>query len=106
MEAEATRAAPLLYQFAPFPSPAPPPAGRVPPPHTTLIKTFAAGSGTGRGRRRAAAAASSCVPYTMLLAAEAMRGQRSAHSLATGPAIAEPFISPFGLTITPALSSK
>ena len=24
--------------------------------------------------------------------------QRSAHSLATGPAICEPFISPFGLT--------
>jgi hypothetical protein len=39
-------------------------------------------------------------------AALAMRGQRSAHSFATGPVIAEPFISPFGFTITPALSSK
>lgn len=32
--------------------------------------------------------------------------QRSAHSFATGPAMAEPFISPLGLTMTPALSSK
>ena len=30
----------------------------------------------------------------------------SAHSLVTGPLIADPFISPFGLAITPALSSK
>ena len=36
---------------------------------------------------------------------EAIRGHRSAHSLPTGPVIAEPFISPFGLTITPALSN-
>merc|ERR1719365_475923 len=36
----------------------------------------------------------------------AILGHRSAHSFATGPVIAEPFISPFGLTITPALSSK
>lgn len=28
------------------------------------------------------------------------------HSFATGPVIAEPFISPLGLTITPALSCK
>ena len=28
------------------------------------------------------------------------------HSFATGPVIAEPFISPFGFTMTPALSSK
>ena len=40
------------------------------------------------------------------LAALATRGQRSAHSFATGPAMALPFISPFGLQITPALSSK
>ena len=43
---------------------------------------------------------------TIEFAAEAMRGHRSAHSLATGPVIADPFISPLGLTITPALSSK
>jgi len=40
----------------------------------------------------------------MVLAADAMRGHMSAHSFATGPVIADPFISPFGLTITPALS--
>jgi hypothetical protein len=34
----------------------------------------------------------------------AILGQRSAHSLATGPEIADPFISPLGLMITPALS--
>ena len=39
-------------------------------------------------------------------ALEAIRGQSSAHSLATGPDTAEPFISPLLLTITPALSSK
>ena len=83
--------------------------------------------------------------YTIELAAEAIRGHRSAHSLATGPVMAEPaaaphacqpyiqacqlqgqgvpaaralaatqyttndnapFISPLGLTMTPALSSK
>lgn len=43
---------------------------------------------------------------TMLFAALAMRGHSSAHSLATGPVMAEPFISPLGLTMTPALSSK
>merc|ERR1719428_1832020 len=37
---------------------------------------------------------------------EAILGHNSAHSLATGPVIAEPFISPLSLTITPALSSK
>ena len=36
----------------------------------------------------------------------AILGHRSAHSLATGPVIAEPFISPLLFTITPALSSK
>ena len=46
-----------------------------------------------------------CV-YQMELAEEAILGQRSAASLATGPVIPEPFISPLGLTITPALSSK
>jgi hypothetical protein len=35
-------------------------------------------------------------------AAEATRGQRSAHSLAIGPVTAEPFISPLGFTMTPA----
>lgn len=44
--------------------------------------------------------------YTMVLLAAAIRGHRSAHSLATGPVMAEPFISPFTFTITPALSSK
>ena len=39
-------------------------------------------------------------------AAEATRGHISAHSLAIGPVTAEPFISPFGLTMTPALSSN
>merc|ERR1719359_16672 len=37
---------------------------------------------------------------------DAIFGQSSAHSLATGPWIAEPFISPLSFTITPALSSK
>jgi hypothetical protein len=61
---------------------------------------------------------------TTVPAFDAIRGQRSAyekssalgiaendmdvrtHSFATGPVMAEPFISPFGLTMTPALSSK
>ena len=34
----------------------------------------------------------------------AILGHRSEHSLATGPVIPEPFISPLGLTMTPALS--
>lgn len=42
----------------------------------------------------------------ILLALDAILGQRSAHSFATGPVIALPFISPLLLTITPALSSK
>jgi hypothetical protein len=37
---------------------------------------------------------------------EAILGQRSAHSFATGPVIADPFISPLLFTMTPALSSK
>lgn len=37
---------------------------------------------------------------------DAIRGHKSAHSFATGPVMAEPFISPLLLTITPALSSK
>lgn len=36
----------------------------------------------------------------------AILGHISAHSFATGPETAEPFISPFGFTITPALSKK
>jgi len=43
---------------------------------------------------------------TTVPALEAIRGHRSAHSFATGPVIAEPFISPLGFTMTPALSSK
>lgn len=42
----------------------------------------------------------------MLLAFDAILGHKSAHSFATGPVIAEPFISPLLFTITPALSSK
>jgi hypothetical protein len=36
----------------------------------------------------------------------AILGHSSAASFPTGPVIALPFISPFGFTITPALSSK
>lgn len=42
----------------------------------------------------------------MLEAFEAILGHKSAHSFATGPVMADPFISPLLLTITPALSSK
>ena len=42
----------------------------------------------------------------MVPAAEAIRGHRSAHSLATGPVMAEPFISPLGFTITPARAER
>ena len=44
--------------------------------------------------------------YQMELAEEAILGQRSAASLATGPVIPDPFISPLGLTMTPALSTS
>ena len=44
--------------------------------------------------------------YTIEAALEAILGQSSAASLPTGPVMAEPFISPFGLTMTPALSTK
>ena len=37
---------------------------------------------------------------------DAILGHKSAASFPTGPVIADPFISPFGFTITPALSSK
>ena len=43
---------------------------------------------------------------TMLLELEDIFGQRSAHSFAVGPVIADPVISPRLLTKTPALSSK
>merc|ERR1719265_2469348 len=39
-------------------------------------------------------------------AVDAIFGQSSAHSFATGPVIPDPFISPLMLTMTPALSSK
>lgn len=39
-------------------------------------------------------------------AAAEILGHNSAHSLATGPVMADPFISPLLLQITPALSSK
>lgn len=44
--------------------------------------------------------------YTIAGACVEILGHRSADSFATGPAMPDPFISPFGLTITPALSSK
>ena len=44
--------------------------------------------------------------YTMELEFDAIRGHKSAASFAVGPDMAEPFISPLLLTITPALSSK
>jgi hypothetical protein len=44
--------------------------------------------------------------YRMEPALAAIRGHSSAHSLATGPDTADPFISPLLLTMTPALSSK
>jgi len=46
------------------------------------------------------------VLYAILPAFDAILGHRSAHSFETGPVIAEPFISPLLLTMTPALSSK
>ncbi len=39
-------------------------------------------------------------------AAEAIFGHKSAASLATGPVIYDPFISPLGSIMTPALSSQ
>merc|ERR1719382_454752 len=45
-------------------------------------------------------------PQQMAGAQDAIFGHISAHSLATGPWIAEPFISPLSFTMTPALSSK
>ena len=39
-------------------------------------------------------------------AAEAILGHKSAASLATGPVIYDPFMSPSGNIITPALSSQ
>merc|ERR1740121_664730 len=47
-------------------------------------------------------------PWTQQIAGahDAILGHISAHSFATGPWIADPFISPLSFTITPALSSK
>ncbi|CAD6233242.1 GSCOCG00012271001-RA-CDS [Cotesia congregata] len=42
----------------------------------------------------------------ILFGFDAIRGHKSAHSLATGPVIADPFISPLLLTMTLTLSSK
>ena len=44
--------------------------------------------------------------YTIMLEALAILGHRSAASLATGPRISEPFISPSGVMITAAFSSN
>merc|ERR1719367_601651 len=49
---------------------------------------------------------SSLKNHAMLPAFDAILGHKSAHSLETGPVMAEPFISPLLFTITPALSSK
>jgi hypothetical protein len=46
------------------------------------------------------------IDYKMVPEAEAIRGHRSPHSLATGPVTAEPFISPLMFTTTPALSRE
>ena len=44
--------------------------------------------------------------HTIDPALDAILGHKSAHSLATGPVMADPFISPLGFTMTPALSSQ
>lgn len=44
--------------------------------------------------------------HAALPALDAVLGHKSAHSSATGPVMAEPFISPLLFTMTPALSSK
>ena len=44
--------------------------------------------------------------HAMQLALDAILGHKSAHSFATGPVMAEPFISPLLFTVTPALSSE
>merc|ERR1719439_209948 len=44
--------------------------------------------------------------HAMLPVLDAILGHKSAHSLETGPVMADPFISPLLFTITPALSSK
>jgi hypothetical protein len=50
---------------------------------------------------------SACIfTYTIIVAALAILGHLSAASLATGPRISEPFISPSGVIITAALSSN
>jgi hypothetical protein len=46
------------------------------------------------------------VTYTIVLEALAILGHLSAASLATGPRISDPFISPSGVIITAALSSN
>lgn len=57
-------------------------------------------------KKKRAAAKNQPRAHKMEGADDAMRGHMSAHSFATGPVMAEPFISPLGFTITPALSSK
>ncbi|KAL2243701.1 UNVERIFIED_CONTAM: hypothetical protein Sindi_0488100 [Sesamum indicum] len=42
----------------------------------------------------------------MAMAARGILGHKSAHSFPIGPVISDPSISPFGFTITPALSSN
>jgi len=43
--------------------------------------------------------------YRTAGAFDAIRGHSSPHSLATGPVMIEPFISPLLVTMTPALST-
>jgi hypothetical protein len=70
---------------------------------TLFIILFKARRCTGLARQppQAAADCGGGGAQTMVPAADAIRGHRSAHSLATGPVMAEPFISPLGFTITP-----
>jgi hypothetical protein len=51
-------------------------------------------------KNKRAAAKNQPRAHKMEGADDAMRGHMSAHSFATGPVMAEPFISPLGFTIT------
>ena len=73
--------------------------------HTLAVASICVDWNGGRAAAAAGALESRCA-YNTVPAALAIRGHRSAHSLATGPEMADPFMSPLTLTITPALSSK
>jgi hypothetical protein len=62
-------------------------------------RRYALCGGNPRGSRAGRESAYKGLPqFIRALEDSANARQRSAHSLATGPAICEPFISPFGLT--------